>query len=428
MMLFYENVKLALFSLKANKMRALLTMLGIIIGIASVIAIMTVGNSLTSSVTDSMASMGAANITIGIQQKEQEEESTEEGMHFGGPGRQKMPTEEDYLTKEMLENYCDTYADKILAISATENVGSGKITQGNLYANINLTGVSMGYFMANDLEITYGRLFSNQEFADGNSVALLSDKAAKNLFETEEQALGKQIQATIGNKSYSFVVVGIYPYEVSSMGFSSSAEQDITTNLLIPLLKAKECTHVEGYSDLTVVTQTEVDAEEFATLTENFFQTYYRNNRDFQVSAFSMSSIVESMTSMLSTITSAIAVIAGIALLVGGIGVMNIMLVSITERTREIGTRKALGAPNSSIRLQFIVESIIICLIGGVIGIILGILMGTVAAKVMGAPANPSIGSILLSLGFSMAIGIFFGYYPANKAAKMDPIEALRYE
>jgi putative ABC transport system permease protein len=121
-------------------------------------------------------------------------------------------------------------------------------------------------------------------------------------------------------------------------------------------------------------------------------------------------------------------VVAGIALVVGGIGVMNIMLVSITERTREIGTRKALGAPNSSIRMQFIVEAVVICLIGGIIGIILGVTAGIGAAKLLDTVAVPSLFSIVLSLSFSMAIGVFFGYYPANKAAKMDPIEALRYE
>ena len=120
--------------------------------------------------------------------------------------------------------------------------------------------------------------------------------------------------------------------------------------------------------------------------------------------------------------------IAALSLLVGGIGVMNIMMVSVTERTREIGTRKALGAPASAIRMQFITESVILCLIGGFIGIVLGLALGTVLSNVVGYAAKPSIAAILIAVGFSMAIGVFFGYYPANKAAKLDPIEALRYE
>ena len=429
MMLIYENIRLALFSLKANKMRALLTMLGIIIGIASVIAIMTVGNSLTSTVTSEMSAMGANNITVGIQQKSTESEETEEGLSFEGRPRMKNPTEDDYFTKEMLENYCETYADSISAISATESVGTGQLLDGDLYANVSAQGVSLGYFMANDLALTDGRFFSEKETDDANKVAIISNKAVNNMFDGDtETAIGSTIQLNVNDKYFNFTVIGVYEYEESMMGFSSSSDEDITTSLYMPLKTAQDINHTSGYSQFTVMTTTDVDAEEFCDTTEQFFSTYYRNNDDFAPSAYSMSSMLESMTEMLSTITLAISVIAGIALLVGGIGVMNIMLVSITERTREIGTRKALGAPNSSIRLQFIVESIVICIIGGIIGIILGIIMGSVAATLMETTAVPSVSSIIISLLFSTGIGIFFGYYPANKAAKMDPIEALRYE
>ena len=141
-----------------------------------------------------------------------------------------------------------------------------------------------------------------------------------------------------------------------------------------------------------------------------------------------MESMVSSMTEMLSTVSVAISVIAGISLLVGGIGVMNIMLVSITERTREIGIRKALGATNGSIRLQFIVESIVICLTGGFIGIVIGLGIAAGVSNMLGYAASPSVEGIIFSVTFSVFIGVFFGYYPANKAAKMNPIEALRYE
>ena len=336
----------------------------------------------------------------------------------------KTAKEEDYFTKEMLENYCKTYADSISAISAQENMGNGKITEGNLYANISVSGVSLGYFLANDMSILEGRFFSEKETNEGKMVAIVSDKVVNNLYEGDnDKALGSIFQASINDKIYSFTIVGIYEYEQSVISFSTASEKDITTSVYIPLKAAQNANHTTGYSQFTVVTKTDVDADSFATDTENFFATYYRQNRDFEPSAFSMSSMVDAMTEMMSTLTLAISIIAGIALLVGGIGVMNIMLVSITE-----GTRKALGATNSSIRLQFIVESIVICIIGGIIGIILGIIMGIVAANLMEAPAVPSVSSIIMSLTFSMAIGVFFGYHPANKAAKMDPIEALRYE
>ena len=428
MILIYENIRLSLFSLKANKMRALLTMLGIIIGIASVIAIMTVGNSLTASVTDTMSSMGATNITVGLLQKSSEED-TEEGLRFGQSASPISAASEDYFTKEMLEAFCDVYSDEVMAISVSESMGNGQIQDGGKYANVSISGVSLGFFLANDTTILEGRIFTDRELDENGHVAMISDYAVNNLFGGDSQkAVGSTIQVSLGDKVYDFVVVGVYEYTASSFGFSSASAKDTTTNMYLPLRTVQELNHSEGYPQFTVITAADVDADDFSGIVEQYFKAYYRNNRYFEPSAYSMSSVVDSMSSILSTITTAIAVIAGIALLVGGIGVMNIMLVSITERTREIGTRKALGAPNRSIRLQFIVEAIVLCMVGGIIGIILGIALGVGMSNLLGTPATPSMSSIVLSISFSMAIGIFFGYYPANKAAKMDPIDALRYE
>ena len=164
------------------------------------------------------------------------------------------------------------------------------------------------------------------------------------------------------------------------------------------------------------MTKQGTDSRALAQDFQDYFNRFYTRNQDFQIMAISLDSVIDQYASMMGT------------LLVGGIGVMNIMLVSVTERTREIGTRKALGAKNSAIRMQFIVESVIICLIGGIIGIIFGMLLGYAGASLLGFPAHPSVDAILIAVCFSMAIGVFFGYYPANKAAKLDPIEALRYE
>ncbi len=212
----------------------------------------------------------------------------------------------------------------------------------------------------------------------------------------------------------------------------------VTTNVFIPMGVAKDMirdtdsvTNVtDGYYAMQIKGNEKVtDSKAFTEEIDNYFNNkLYRSNKYVMVRAESMDSMIGEMTSSLDMIKLAISIIAAISLLVGGIGVMNIMLVSVTERTREIGTRKALGAKNIAIRVQFIVESMIICLFGGVIGVILGTTLGRLGSTLLGAPGWPSVSIVLIAVGFSMGIGVFFGYYPANKAAKLDPIEALRYE
>ena len=240
---------------------------------------------------------------------------------------------------------------------------------------------------------------------------------------------GQELLVQLTGGSYTFRIVGVYKYEQSAFSFSTASDKDISTSLYIPLSTAKQLVGADrGFSNITVQAALGESSTEVAAEVKNYLSRYYRTNENYTVTAISMDTMISSVDSMMSTLSVAISVIAGISLLVGGIGVMNIMLVSVTERTREIGTRKALGATNNNIRLQFVVESVIICLIGGAIGIVLGAIMGYVGSGLLKNAVLPSIGAIVLAFTFSLAVGVFFGYYPANKAAKMDPIEALRYE
>lgn len=430
-MLIWENILLALSGLRANKMRSLLTMLGIIIGIASVIAIMTLGDSISASVTDSMSAMGANNITVGLQQKSTTTETTGSGMTFSFGPRMTQMSEEDYVTDEMLQDLSERYADSIDGFSLSESVGSGTAQQGSLYAYVNATGVNAANLENADLTLLAGRELSERDQQEARKVVMVSDLLVENMFDGDNLgAVGKTVDVLFEDRYYTYTIIGVYEYKASGTEISGTSEEDTETAMYLPLQTARNQNHnTSGYSQFTILTASGVSATDFCATIEDYMNNrYYQNNESFEISAMSMESIVESMTEMLSTVSLAIAAIAGISLLVGGIGVMNIMLVSITERTREIGTRKALGATNGSIRLQFITEAIVLCLIGGFIGIVLGIGIAAVATNLMGYAVSPSVFGIVISVSFSVFIGVFFGYYPANKAAKLNPIEALRYE
>ena len=418
-----ESIRVSLEGLRANKMRSLLTMLGIIIGIAAVIGILTVGNGLTGSITGSMSSLGATNITVFLQEK------------AGGMGGMETilgvasPEEEDLITDEMLEALRQRYGEAVAGISVSASAGSGVARDGRLYANVSLTGINEEYLAVNNTDLLAGRTIRQEDLDGRRSVCVVSDRLVENLYQGDaDAALGDEVRVELNGEYQSFRIVGIYEYD-ASMSISFSAEEDVTTSLYIPITTANHLTgSPEGYSTVTVQASAGTDSAAMAQSIREFLSRYYANNEDYGVSAMAMSTMVESMSAIMDTLSIAISVIAGISLLVGGIGVMNIMLVSVTERTREIGIRKALGATKNDIRIQFVVESVIVCLIGGVIGILLGAVLGYVGSSLISEACLPQPGYVALAVGFSMAIGVFFGYYPANKAARLDPIEALRYE
>ena len=425
-MLIWENIKIACKALFSNKLRALLTMLGIIIGIGAVIAIMTVSESLTTSISESFQEMGANNVTVGLSVKSDEEEVRADGMRFGASGRNVSVTEEDRITDRMISKLKKTFKNQIEAVAVSESAGTASVSRDGDSVNINVSGVNQDYFESDQVTLLAGRLIKKADLSGKKHVIVVSDQLVQSLFDGDnDAALWQKINVNINGNYQDFYIVGVYEYE--SAGTVSDSD-DVTTNAYIPLATEKEIMRSDdGYTQFTIVTDTSVSSvSAFADQVEAFFAPYYASNDNYEIAT--MESMTESMSEMVHTVSLAISLIAGISLLVGGIGVMNIMLVSITERTREIGTRKALGATNGSIRLQFIIESMVLCLVGGCLGIVLGLILGSVAASVLGYSATAPVAAIFVAVLFSMVVGVFFGYYPANKAARMDPIEALRYE
>lgn len=414
-----ENIKLALEGLRANKMRALLTMLGIIIGIASVIAITSLGDAMSNTLNETLSNVGGRNIQLYVMPKDVD------GTYSN--------SDEDNITDEMIERFRQRYGDEIEGLEISNNVGAAKTVDVIPQQEMKITGANHDYFTVENVKIVQGRAISDRDVEGEKNVIVISSIMQKNLYGEGSDPIGKEIKVETTYGTESFYVVGVYqdPMEDATQSAMMVAMGGSgRSTAYIPYTTAKNITNdtTKGYSMIMLMASPNVSSTELATKAAAYFNKFYPESSNSKVEAKSMESIMKEMNTAMSQVSMAIAVIAGISLLVGGIGVMNIMLVSVTERTREIGVRKALGAPNSAIRIQFLVESMIICIIGGILGILLGAGFGALGGLLLKTAVVPSLGSIALAVGFSMAIGVFFGYYPANKAAKLDPIEALRYE
>ena len=441
--MLFENIKESLTNIRCNKMRSLLTMLGIIIGISAVITITTIGNSLRRTLSTTLNSLGANALYMYVEARYPEDE--EEWDTWEYPEMDK----DDYITDEDIDNLKETNPGVVKGISVSNYLGGGKISDSSdHYANVVIQGCTEDYLSIMKTEILYGRNLSQKDNKKCKSTCIIADKMAKNYFD-EENPVGKTIEIDAGEQGiYSFVVVGIYKYNPTVMGGSdekNTPEKDRITPVFVPYRTVCKLNNEDnyGYSDLTIVLDPTGDMRESSSIVQAYFDELYASNEKFQVYSYDAASELSTIEKIISVVTIAISAIAAISLIVGGVGVMNIMLVSITERTKEIGIRMALGAKRKTIRVQFLIEAVILCLIGGLIGVAIGIangyLLGGIVKMVVQSAypqfasyiifnVQPSLTAINVSLFFSMLTGVFFGYYPANKASKMEVIDALRYE
>lgn len=438
--MFWENIKEAITSISSNKMRSLLTMLGIIIGISSVIIITTIGGSIQSTLTATMNSLGGNMVQAYVEARYPEND--EDWATWEQPDM----TDSDYVTQDMIDGLIEKYPDEVTGVAAQNYLGSGTIkddADSKNYANVNIDGITPEYLEYMKLEMHAGRNLTKADNQGKKRVCLIADTMAERYFAGKDP-IGETLSvATSDGGIFDFVVVGVYVYNQALFGKvdTSIPEKDRVTELMIPLQTCFKLqgTDRTGYDYFNLMIDPLADVNQATTDVLSYFDEMYANNKNFHVSAYNMASDLGMINTVLNVITIAVSGIAAISLIVGGVGVMNIMLVSITERTREIGVRMALGAKRRTIRMQFVIEAIMLCLIGGIIGILIGIGIGKVAGFVIQnmysqyanyiiMTVHPSVTAIMLSLFFSMLTGVFFGYYPANKASKMEVIDALRYE
>ncbi|MFS1664473.1 ABC transporter permease [Streptococcus sp. zg-JUN1979] len=419
-----QNIKFALNSIIGHKMRSFLTMLGIIIGVASVVVIVALGSGLEQGFT-SLAGSDRQNMTLtysptksqdgdGILSTEDLEAQAESQEVVDGT----EPTIQEAWLQQIVKDVdgIDSYYATNNS-TATVSVGSRKVD------NINLTGVNDTYFAAKSYKVLAGRLLNEKDYRSFSRVVLLDQKLAETLFSSADKALNQII--TIGSNNYR--VVGVYsdPDAEKFAAFLSGSGNAILANTqLAAELNLPEIASVTVHAK-SLDNTLEAGSEAARRLTQ-------LSNAQGEYQVFDTESQLAQIRSQILVFQLVFGAIAGISLLVGGIGVMNIMLVSVTERTREIGLRKALGATRANILMQFVIESIVLTSIGGAIGLTIAYVIvasiGHSLDAVFLGPPVVTMTSALGSLLFSACVGIVFGFLPANKASKLDPIDALRYE
>lgn len=403
-MLFFENIKLSLASIRVNKMRSFLTMLGIIIGIASVIAITSIGSSAKAVVSKEFDSYGKNMMYVYIN-----------WMMTGD-----YITSDQIIMNDDLDRVKRHFGDQIEYLCPYASSESD-VKVGRTKGKVRIQGVNSGYEKSKKIDIIHGRMINETDVKSSRPRIVIEKRAAVELFNTEN-AVGKSIEMTVDGEVRDMTIVGVFDVETSI--FSQMSAGNYSAYAPYTLLQANSG---DGTSQVEVYIDPSLSVSEMADKIGNYLSKIKNQEPGFYTyeSAEGQGAM---MDQMLGTLSLAIGAIAAISLVVGGIGIMNIMLVSVTERTREIGIRKSLGARTGDILLQFLIESMIISAIGGLIGVLLGTGVAAIGMTLAGIDLVITLPVIFMAVGFSALVGVFFGLYPARKAARLDPIEALRYE